>query len=518
TMSGVKDAIVNLRQSEYNRMRNACRRMDNVDQNIRSNVNSMASSLRRDLDNRMSVVNRRYDNLEQGMSRMSNDMRRMEADTHNRIRAQARQFQQGLETLDREFQGQIRSVNRRQDGLERDIHNLADNVDQLAANTDRRLNQQRREYMDGLNALDRKTDAQRQEYTHMIQEQGRRFSQALSDQRRELEGRIREVHNAMIQKEMNERDMAAQWLGDTETFLDAIGREYRHEKFKPGELEKLRAEMALAQGNMNGGSFQAATAAAQQTYLRASELRMELEQLEMEWEAHLEAARRNAAEVLAACDAQTVCKFTFDTEEGAEEVDGQVDFWTQGGLAGLRNRVAEEMKRLGAPEDLSLEDLKQSIAQSEAWRQESLDLAEKAKDALIASQLRNNIGQTIEEALIDQGWEIDDAAYEGEDFRDAVHVKLKHLSGDEIVTIVTPEESPEGTIRNNLRVAFFDRNTNDENSRLERLRTIHQVLEAEGLEMGPPTCQKGTENQPSTDESLLNFEKVKQPKRQAGAR
>jgi hypothetical protein len=463
-MSGVKDAIVNLRQSEYNRMRNACRRMDNVDQNIRSNVNSMANSLRRDLDNRMSAVNRRHDNLEKGMSRMSNDMRRMEADTHRRIREQARQFQNGLDSLGREMQ------------------------------------------------------SQRREYTQMIQDQERRFSQALSDQRRELEGQIREVHNAMVQKEMNERDMAAQWIGDTETFLETIGREYRHQKFKPGVLDKLRAEMALAQGNMNGGSFQAATAAAQQTYLRAAELRMELEQLEMEWEAHLEAARRNAAEVLAACDAQTVCKFTFDTEEGAAEVDGEVDFWTQGGLAGLRNRVSEEMKRLGAPEDLSLDDLKQSIAQSEAWRQESLDLAEKAKDALIASQLRNNIGQTIEEALIDQGWEIDDAAYEGEDFRDAVHVKLTHVSGDEIVTIITPAESPEGTIRNNLRVAFFDRNTNDEGSRLERLRKIHEVLDAEGLEVGPPTCQKGTENQPSTDESLLDFQKVKERKPTAQAR
>ncbi len=460
-MSGEKDTIVNLRQSEYNRMMRSCRRMDNVESNIRSNVNQMAGRLQRDFESRMKSVNQRHDKLERGISRMSKEMRQMEAQTHQRLREQARQFQKGLE-----------GVNQR-------------------------------------------LDSQRREYTRMIQDQEKRFSQALAQQRQELESRIQAVHDAMIQKEMNEKEQASQWINDTQTFLETIANEYRHEKFKPGALEKIRAELALAQGNFQNANYQAATATTQQTYIRASELRMELEQLEMEWEAYLEAARQSAAEVLAACDAQTVCQFTFETDAGAQAVDGQVDYWTSGGLSDLRNRAEAEINRLQAPDDLSLDDLKQSIAQSEQWRQESLELAEQAKAALIASQLRNNIGQIIEDALTDQGWEIEDAAYEGEDFRGAVHVKLKHLSGDEIVTIVTPETGPDQTISNKLNVSFFDRNTNDEEFRLTRLRAINEVLKEEGLEVGKPVCRPGTENQPSQDESKLDFEQVRTAKPKA---
>lgn len=233
----------------------------------------------------------------------------------------------------------------------------------------------------------------------------------------------------------------------------------------------------------------------------------------MEWEAHLEAAKQNATEVLAACDAQTACCFTFETEEGAEEVAGKVDFWTQGALSELRGQVEAELKQLGRPDDLTLDDLKRSISQSGERRAQCLDLAEKAKEALLASQLRNNLGQMIEDALTDAGWEIADSSYEGEDFRGAVHIKLRNLPGDEIVTIITPEPGQGNTIQNKLNISFFDRSTNDETFRQERLRAITGILQEQGLDITPPVCKPGTENRPCTEDEKLDFEKVRRMKR-----
>lgn len=457
-MSGEKDFLVNVGRAVYNRIMNSWRRADNPEAGFVSRLSNMASSLNRELNHRVSVLNRRYDGVEKCFGNMSAEMRRIGQEQNRRMRDQAREFQQGMEALGREM-------------------------------ADRRW-----------------------EYTKLIREQGERLSRAMEEQRRAIQGQIDAVQEALMRREAGEREQARTWLQDAEAYLNMIDGEYRHEKFKPGVLERIRAEVALSKGNFENGNYQAAVASAQQTFLRASELRLELEQLELEWEAYLEAARRNAAEVLAACEAQEIARFTFETDEGAEEVAAEVDFWTEGKLSDLRKRVEAERIRLGAPDDLSLDDLKHSVAQSETWRQESLDLAEQAREALIASQLRNNIGQAVEQALADMNWEIVDTTYEGEDFRRAVHVRMQNLQGDELVTIITPEKGKANTITNKINVSFFDRSTNDEAFRQERLKTILGVFNEEGLESTPPVCRPGTEDKSAEDLSKLDLEKVRQMK------
>lgn len=234
-----------------------------------------------------------------------------------------------------------------------------------------------------------------------------------------------------------------------------------------------------------------------------------IEKQERQFRDALQEARLGVAQVLASCDAQESCRFTFETEDGVEEAAGEVDFWTQGALTQLRQQAEAEMRRLDAPDDLTLYDLKQSTARSEAQYAETLQLAERAKEALLASQLRNNIGQTIGEALAEANWEITDAAYQGEDFRGAVHVKLANLQGDELLTIITPEEGQSGEIRNHINISFFDRSCNDETFRENRLKAITGMLQEDGLECGRPVCAKGTENRPCEDESRLDFERVR---------
>ena len=457
-MSGEKDTIVNLRHLEYYRMMQSCSRLDNVENSVRSNMDRMASGLGTELNNRISSINTRHSKLEHHVSGMSQEMQLMEKEQSRHMREQTSILQQGLASL-----GQF-------------------------------------------------MNNQRQEYTTIIREQGEQFHEALQIQGRMLEGRIRNIQKTLIQKEVSERDQAHQWFNDSQRYLDMIKNEYKHEKFKPGALNHIAIEMSMSHGNLDHGNYQAAIATSQQSLIRASELRLELEKLEMEWEAHLQGAKQNATEVLATCDAQTACRFTLEMDQGAEDVAGEVDFWTNGALSELRRRVEAQLKQLGTPEDISLENLKASIALSDQWREQCLELAEKAKEALLASQLRNNLGQMIEDSMLQAGWELTDATYEGEDFRGAVHIKMQNLPGDEIVTIISPEPGEGNTIHNKLNISFFDRSTNDEIFRQERLQAITGLLQEEGLEIGLPVCRQGTENQPCIDNAKLDFQKVRQSK------
>ena len=461
-MSGEKDTYVNIRRSEYNRMMNTCNRMDNFDDSMRSQLNGMTHNLRNELNGRFESVNNRFSSIDRNISGLSDEMQRIEYEQNRQIQEHARRFQQSISSLSQEMSDQ------------------------------------------------------RREYTSLIQQQSESFKRALQAQHKELESQISQIRNAIKQKEEGEKQIASQWLSDTSTYLNMIQSDYRHTKFKPGELERLQSEMELCQGNFNQANYQAAIASSQQTFLRASQLRMDLEQMEMEWEAHLEAAKCNATEVLAACDVQDACKFTFDTDEGAEEIAGEIDFWTKGALTDIRNNAKEELKQLNAPDDLTLDELKESMGKSETWRKECFQLSDLAKNAIIASQLRNNIGQTIEDALHDAGWEVTDAVYEGDDFRSSVHVKLKNLPGDEIVTIISPEAGPENTIQNKVNISFFDRSTNDESFRHNRLKSIMDMFNNQGLECSEPTCKPGTENQPCQDNAKLDFKAVQQKKSNPG--
>jgi len=486
-MSGEKDSIVNLRRSEYNRIMNSCQRADNLEAGISRRLEQASSRLRQQMDSQIGQVQQRQNRFESALSNMSGEMQRIERDNQTRLRNLANNFQQGLNHLDQQINQQRREY----------MQKFAEHDQRLAAH-DRILEQQAQAIRE-----------QRREYMTLIQQQTEHFAQALDEQRRELEGQINTIQSHIVAKEQHAQGQAQQWLQNTQALLNAIDESYDHQKFKPGELAKLRSELQIAEGNIALGHYEAAISTTQRTYLHSQELRLELERLTLEWNAYLTAARQNAAEVLAACDTHQTAQFTFETEEGAEEVAAEVNFWTYGALSELRQQVVEEQQKLESPQNLSLEDLKQSIANSEQRRLAGEALVERAKEALIASQLRNNIAQSIEAALENAGWEVVDATYEGEDHRGAMHVKLQNFAADELVTIIIPEEAADKTIRNRLNINFFDKNTHDEAFQQERLKRIVESLNEEGLDCSQPQCAPGTENQAASEVEKLDFEKVR---------
>src|SRR5262249_51477698 len=146
----------------------------------------------------------------------------------------------------------------------------------------------------------------------------------------------------------------------------------------------LRGQLTIAVGNLQRGVFQAAIASAQQVYARTSELRAELLRLEYEYDAHLDAAKLGADEALALCEAQALCTFVLETDEGPKQIAGRVDFWSGGGLTALRRSIEEERARLaradapsaGRPHGATLEDLAASFRRSEEHRKECLAIVE----------------------------------------------------------------------------------------------------------------------------------------------
>lgn len=483
-MSGEKDAFVNLRRSQLDHLMNNARRTDDLECNVRTRVDRMSGELRSEVEKRALALESRAAAEARRVDGLSADLREFERDTTRKLREQADVFRVGLSELDRRLDGRIRSLGVR--------------VERGFAEVDARLQAQRGEYLD------------------VIAEQTRSFHERLDTQRRELQGQITNVHQSMQHRLQSQHKLADAWVADARALVESLASQHRAEKFAPGGIAALQSQLVLAEGNLRQEVFQAAIATAQQTYLEAVDLRLTLLAREEEYEAYLQAARIGADEVLALAEAQTTCQFLLETDQGSTAVEGRVNYWTGGTLDLLLSEASEERQRLltseapgpERPHGLTIDDLKQTIGRNEQRRRACVLVVEHARQAILASQVRWQMGGIISDSLREAGWEIKQEAWQGDDQRGAFHVKLGNLAGDEVVSIIAPVEGADG-IQNHLNVNFYDRSQNDESVRRHRLNTILRSLKQEGLDVTPPTCPPGTEDKSAGDERKLDIDAVK---------
>lgn len=399
-----------------------------------------------------------------------------------------------------------RKARERQAAQQRQIDSLSEDLKEEKKRSITALDSQRRKFDTKITQLKAEIKS---DYMAEIRAESGKLRQSMDKMRNELKAEVSRLSDRLAARELNEKDQASFWLNQASQTVNVIDQHYRHSKFRPGVLSKLKDELLLNQKNFDNKMYQAALSGAQQAYLRVEDLRLELEQQEQAWEEALFAARHSTAQALAYCNAQQMANYILQTETGNTEIQAEVDFWTDGALSKIRQQAEAAEQQLCAPENLTQEQLSQFINQGADSKQQTERLVEQAKQALVASQLRNNIGQTIEQSLTDMGWNVEDAAYNGEDMRKALHVKLKNLQGDEMVAIVNPEKISNNEMINQLTVHFFDRTTNDEQFRQARMNSILEQLRQEGIEASSPKCQPGTENAPSRDLRQLDFDKLR---------
>ncbi|ALG69174.1 hypothetical protein [Beggiatoa leptomitoformis] len=454
-MSGIKESYVQLRNTEIDRLLDTCESVDDLEGHIEQRLTQASKHFRHELDRHLTEVETRQQAFEQSLTSLG---------LGEAIQAIERQYTEQLQKLAQAFQQQITEQLQQGGG----------------------------------------------QYAQLIQQKTREFTNALSSQHTLLHQELTQVSAQVHAQHTTEAEQAEQWVTVAQALLTFLQTQYaRHTQFLPFAIQKLQGELLLAQTNLVQKNYQAVIANSQQTWLAAQNLRLQLEQKEVEWQAYLHATRYSVLETLTIIEAQAQLNILVGagSEEATTTVD--VDFWTKGKYAKLHQQIQATQWQLDTGEFIPQETLQQILAQMGAHQQTLANLVAEAKEGLLASQLRNNIGQMIEEALYDAGWEVTDAAYEGEDYREAMHLKLKNFQGDEIVTIINPDPNADYLMRNKLNILFFDRSSNDDTSRQERLKHIIRVLRAGGLECTQPVCVAGTENQASMETERLDFSQVR---------
>lgn len=347
----------------------------------------------------------------------------------------------------------------------------------------------------------------RSEVFDSLDDHRRQVESALTEHRNDVDQALRNISDEIAADKSESRNIAESRISDVTHLLSLMAADPATERFAPGAIEGLQHRLQDAKGMLGAGQYQAAFAQAQERYYDYQELRARVALLEGEWRYQLDLALAQSEAVAGSVSAAEKAEFSFE-QTGSEQIDAEVDFWTEGALEALKERYKERAEALRSPEDFTKEQL-ESIENEFAEMDAQVEfLTNSARDSLIASQVRQNIGQSVLDTFDGSGWELDDNAYAGEDLRRGFHLKLKNSADEEIVVSIEPVETSDGSLSAQVEVNFFDRG-NDEILRGARLAEISNSLRKEGVNVGDFACLDNSEGRPG-DDRRRDFEHLRQ--------
>ena len=480
-MSGRKCTDVTISEDNYNELLSNARRADNARRTAERRVKKERQQnhkLQRDFERRQQAMQEEYRN---GLNDLSDDIQSLEKQQNQRLEEVREQSAQRIEEV-----------------REQSAQDLA----ALGRDVNRRIEHQGERFQQAVKD-------QGARFQQAVKDQGARFQQALKDHRSEVDGALRAIRNDIRADRTQQRKVAQSQIDDLEKLFQLMRSQRAHERFAPGELDDLESRFSLCRGNLESGNFQAALASGQERYFEYQELQLNIAERQAEWEAYLAEVRRLAEETAGAMAAAEGATYTFAEGDMSQEVEAQVDYWSEGAWTDFRNRLDGHRGRLGDPEKLSTEELKQMLDEIAPMEDELSDIVEQAKERLVQSQVRQNIAASILTSFEGTHWELDDSTYEHDDFRKGLHVKLKNPAQEEIVASVTPVETSGGGVTSNVEINFFDR-FNDDRLRQARLSDMHDSMHKEGVQVGSFECLDQSEGRPGA-EQMRDFERLRQP-------
>ena len=355
------------------------------------------------------------------------------------------------------------------------------------------------------------------ELRHVAVEQNRRLEQQSMSFHGEIAGmqeqmerdrvifqnEINNVRSKIEAKENDHRKIAEFWISQTEVFFTDI-EQYRHDLFMPNQLQKLKDQLAQASVDMQNKAFQAAIASSRSVFNQAAELKEQIVNAEIEWNYYCTKFQQELADTKLNLDYRQTMQYAITTDNGDEKVDANIDYWTDGALVAVSSSIAEIDKKTEQIEKIPTQELIDTTDSLSLINNQMEQAEKKAKEALISSQLRAEMANTLTNALAGCGWNCDGVTYEGDEQTEPVHVKLSDGMGNEIVAVISPDKES-SDMKNNLEINFFDPKNNDEEQRRIWIENIQNSLKESGMELSAPVCRKGYENSVSDNYALKDI-------------
>ncbi len=312
---------------------------------------------------------------------------------------------------------------------------------------------------------------QRDEYTRLV------------TQNREQINQVKNQVAHILQREAANQQSAQHLIEDLEKLIGHTEANLPHEKFAPGQLEKVRRQVEAAKAHIENAP-QTAIATGQQAYFDLVDLREEVLEKEAEFNLWLDNTLEAMRALFESIAQNRNITLKVDEDEVAEK---EVDFWTRGAYQALEAQVEALKKELeDNRKTISLERIKEILAEVETLQKQQRDLLRESVERVISSQARAEIGDVIVETLEKEGFTLEEGGYEQADERNTYLIKVINRAGTEVVAAIVPDDA---TNTNTVSVNTFDKNVLSDQVTAERFEGIRQALAEAGLQVGQTVCE-----------------------------
>lgn len=314
------------------------------------------------------------------------------------------------------------------------------------------------------------------------------LSQEQAIQQRDLQQVLQDLRHRDQQQARRRYDLVAQTLQDAGSIWAMLAQSYDHQRYAPGEMERLHASLAQAAENLQAGMSEAALVGAQQTYQALSGLRLRLEGAILKGRlAQAAVLEQIQALYETACNSRQIPALDLDGEPLETVVE--VDYWTHGELERLIQKLGALRKNLEqAGEQVDLVDLDRILQKTlPTWEQTLGEILRKARLEILFSQTRVEITERAVQALEQQGFSLWEAGYEQEDMRQAYQACLCSLDGSQVRVRVSsiPEEAGTTQGAHFLELESSEPEQRSEHELYQRAQEVRRSLQGQGLQVGP---------------------------------
>lgn len=336
---------------------------------------------------------------------------------------------------------QLQDMEQRQSNFLTALDSVHPAIRQVEDETARQIIEQAVEFANDLNAFKDEFIDSAQE---LVTQQSEYFTQAILREHQQHQQsllRLQRREQRAVQSAQQKQSLASEWIATCDQLSQFIQSNYRYELHLPGRLSSIHQELELAEQNLTNNILDAAILGAQQAYLRLSQLRIELEKSEQEWNTLHHSALMGLKGLMNQIEsARRYPAIDLEGNELPEMIP--VDIWTNGRLSQLSNEVEQVFRELDQSGCTQKTNQLQSILNNFIpQRIESLvDIIHDARKAVLSSQMRINIAEVVVAALEKQGFALADAAYELDEMRNPFHARLVSLDGSEVMIRVVPSK------------------------------------------------------------------------------
>jgi len=391
----------------------------------------------------------------------------------------------------------LKDMEHRQNEFTKMISDFNTQINELEHDT---CNALTRQHTDINNVLLNQADNLWDDTITLIKIQNKELLQEIINEHRERQEEISLLETQLSElsgQEENKYMMAESIFQDAAHFYTYLRTNYDCERFYPEELSSINEMLAATNSNIQSGIYEAAVTTSQIAFINCSELRIKLENISMEWSTVKNQAIVMAEHLFAEAKNNRFC-FPIDLDGNVIEDASKINtnYWSEGRWSNLIEEIKNVIKDL-RNEHPSI-DLNIIYFIVEKYlpdkRRELMDITFQARTNVLDSQLRINIADLVLQALMEQGYFIENDKFEMGDNRKGYSVSTKDFDGNEIMVQVQPVDKP---FVNKLQLETKLNGMGDSYLTKQWLKEIYLSIKKYGLDVGQIDMLEAGTNQSS---------------------